>query len=147
MITGQPDEQCGGQHPDGRSPTILQAWQSLLCQVLFFIFTFFAAKLPFKFLSSYLLRTLLEFIVALLLSGWLAVYGFIIEVLPLLLDQTSLPPKIWDLEDKNLRLFNKIFVTTGRPSDLLQRPCGYVRVLRGSHTILSVSGFDLDWLC
>ena len=60
----------------------------------FFIFTFFAAKLPFKFLSSYLLRTLLEFIVALLLSGWLAVYGFIIEVLPLLLDQTSLPPKI-----------------------------------------------------
>ena len=33
MITGQPDEQRGGQHPDGRSPTILQAWQSLLCQV------------------------------------------------------------------------------------------------------------------
>ena len=110
----------------------------------FFIFTFFAAKLPFKFLSSYLLRTLLEFLVALLLSGWLAVYGFIIEVLPLLLDHTSLPPKIGDLEDKNLCLFNKIFVTTGRPSDLLQRPCGYVRVLRGSHTILSVSGFDLD---
>ena len=94
MITGQPDEQRGGQHPDGRSPTILQAWQSLLCQVLFFIFTFFAAKLPFKFLSSYLLRTLLEFLVALLLSGWLAVYGFIIEVLLLHLDHTSLPPKI-----------------------------------------------------
>jgi len=31
------------------------------------------------FYVSYLLRTLLEFLVALLLSGWLAVYGFIIE--------------------------------------------------------------------
>ena len=94
MITGQPDEQRGGQHPDGRSPTILQARQSLLCQVRFSFSHSLQKKIPFKFLSSYLLRTLLEFLVALLLSGWLAVYGFIIEVLPLLLDHTSVPPKI-----------------------------------------------------
>ena len=88
MITGQPDEQRGGQHPDGGSPTIIQARQSLLCQVRFSFSHSLQKKSPFKFLSSYLLRTLLEFLVALLLSGWLAVCGFIIEVLSLLLDHT-----------------------------------------------------------
>ena len=92
--TGDPEEQCGGQHPDGGSQTILPTGKSLLCQVRCNHGIVIVLMLchhpqstnqsPFDH-SSYLLRTLLEFLVALLLSAWLAVYGFIIEASVLLL--------------------------------------------------------------